>query len=283
MNVPSRPLLRYYGGKWKIADWVVSFFPEHRLYLEPFGGAASVLLKKKPARVEVYNDLSDEMVNLFRVLRDPELTRKLVELLHLTPYSRTETLACYDFVDDPVEQARRTVVLASTSHNPAKAFKRMKNGFRTSTSGYHRLPQDFIGVAENLFSIADRMKGVIIENRDAIDLIKQHDSTDALIYCDPPYVGELRSDNGNFYQHEMRSLEDHYRLAETLNSVKGMAIVSGYDCPEYDEMYTAKGWHKEGITTVTGAAMKGKSNRIEVLWLSPKVAALKRQQKLFPL
>ena len=90
---PTRPIIRYYGGKWKIADWVISFFPEHRCYVEAFGGAGSVLMKKKPARVEVYNDLSNEMVNLFRVLRDRDQAAELKRLLDLTPYSRAEWLS----------------------------------------------------------------------------------------------------------------------------------------------------------------------------------------------
>jgi DNA adenine methylase len=89
----DRPILKYYGGKFRLADWIISFFPEHLVYTECFGGAASVLLKKKPSKHEVYNDLNDEVVNLFRVVRDPETARKLRHMLKLTPYSRQSTWA----------------------------------------------------------------------------------------------------------------------------------------------------------------------------------------------
>src|SRR4051794_29878494 len=89
-TAPRRPLLRWHGGKWMLAKWIVSHFPEHRIYVEPYGGAASVLLRKDRAFSEVYNDLDDRLVNLFRILRDETKAARLIDLLRLTPWSRTE-------------------------------------------------------------------------------------------------------------------------------------------------------------------------------------------------
>jgi len=279
MIQPKRPVIRYYGGKWKLADWIISFFPKHRVYNECFGGAGSVLMKKQPARVEVYNDLSDEMVNLFTVLRCPSQSKELRRLLDLTPYARSEWEACYELSDDPIEQARRTVVLATMSHNPSKVMLRQTNGFMTSSSGYHILPQDFKNLTANLEMVTSRLKNVIIENKPAIDLILQHDRKDTLHYVDPPYLGSLRSDKRNLYQHEMYAAEDHNKMAKTLNQVKGYVVLSGYPSPEYNELF--QDWVSFSKQAVTGAAKVGKSTRTEVVYLNPKCAAALRQKSLF--
>jgi len=59
VTLPTRALLRYFGGKWAIAPWVLAHLPAHRIYVEPFGGAASILLRKPRSRIEVYNDLDE--------------------------------------------------------------------------------------------------------------------------------------------------------------------------------------------------------------------------------
>jgi hypothetical protein len=115
----TRPLLKYHGGKWLLAPWILSYMPEHKVYVEPFGGGGSVLLRKNRAHEEVYNDLDREIVNLFRVVRDNgnDLRRKL----ELTPYSREEFELSYEPTDDPIEKARRTVVRSFMGRNPASA------------------------------------------------------------------------------------------------------------------------------------------------------------------
>src|SRR5919204_6638148 len=79
---PTRPALRWFGGKWRLAGWIISHFPPHAAYCEPYGGAASVLLRKPPARLETWNDLHGRLVNFFQVLR--EQPDELVAALQLT-------------------------------------------------------------------------------------------------------------------------------------------------------------------------------------------------------
>jgi len=101
----TRPALKYYGGKWILADWIISFFPDHINYVEPCGGAASVLLRKSLSPLETYNDINGRVVNFFKVLRDqPEA---LVAKIKLTPWSRTEQRLARELSEDPIEDARR--------------------------------------------------------------------------------------------------------------------------------------------------------------------------------
>ena len=101
-------ILKYPGGKWRIAQWIISHFPPHKVYCEPFFGSGAVFFTKSPCRIETINDIDGDVVNLFRVCRDsPE---ELARVLELTPWSREEFLSCREKSADPVEQARRTVV-----------------------------------------------------------------------------------------------------------------------------------------------------------------------------
>ncbi len=111
---PTRPPLRFHGGKFRIRDWILSFFPPHEVFVEPFGGGASIILSKQPARFEVYNDLDSEVINFFRILR--EQRDELIEMIQLTPWSREEQQAAFEPVGDPLERARRLYVRAWQTH-----------------------------------------------------------------------------------------------------------------------------------------------------------------------
>jgi len=171
-----RPPLQYPGAKWSDARWVIRQFPDHRTYTEVFGGGASVLLRKRRAHNEVYNDKDGDVVNLFRVLRDPEKKRALKQALQNTPFARDEFERAYERSADPVERARRLLI---RSH--------MGVG-RTGTTGYST---GFRAVSNNrgstyarswqtlpraLDEVAERLRGVVIENRDAEEVLKAHEA-----------------------------------------------------------------------------------------------------------
>ncbi len=254
----STPVLRYYGGKWRLASWILSHFPPHRIYVEPFGGAASVLLRKPPAEIEVYHDLDGEVVNFFRVLR--EQPGALARAVALTPYARAEYLLAHDSTDDPVERARRFAVRAWQGIGGATV--QWRTGWRWRLDGrivaeWNRLP-DVVRVA------AERLKEVIIENLPAEAVIGRYDTPETLFYCDPPYLPATRSKwREKGYAHEMGEKE-HRALAELLGSVRGMVIISGYDHPLYDEWY--RGWRK----VCRAARTQNGSVSAECLWLSPR-------------
>jgi DNA adenine methylase len=250
-------VVRYHGGKWRIAPWIIEQMPPHRCYVEPFGGGGSVLMRKPRCYAEVYNDLNAEMVNLFRVIRDRG--RELREKLTLTPFARVDFMESYEPTEDAVEQARRTVArcfmgFGSNAHNRKTGFR--SNSNRSNTTPAH----DWRNYPDEVPAMIERLRGVVIENKDATEVIRQHDGAETLHYVDPPYVMTTRSDKASDYSHEMTD-DDHRALAETLHNVKGMVILSGYDCPLYSELY--KGWRRiERKALADGAAA-----RIEVLWL----------------
>jgi len=270
----DRPILKYYGGKFRIADWIISFFPEHRVYTETFGGAASILLKKKPSKYEIYNDLNDEVVNLFRVVRDPVTARKLRHQLKLTPYSRVEWLSCFDPSDDPVEQARRTLVKSLMSYSANT--ERKPTGFRIHTKNYHYLPQRWHEYSDHLKLFTQRLKDVAIDHRNAFDVMLDNDGPSTLHYVDPPYL--TRADMRHGYKHEMKTTIEHSNLLHNLKKLKGFVVLSGYGHELYfDEL---KEWGQYSMKTLTGASTPGKSHAQEIVFLNPQAIAAKRQLEL---
>lgn len=262
----SRPALRYFGGKFRLAPWVMSFFPAHRCYVEPFGGAAGVLIQKQRSYAEVYNDLDGEIVNFFQVLRDPQKRFELERQIRLTPYARDEFETAYEPTDDPVERARRTAVRAQMGFGSAGAVKGT-TGFRSDTlRAYGTAQHLWAEYPDCLASIGERFAAVLIENRPAIEVMQQHDHRDTLHFVDPPYVHatrQMRAKGG--YRHEM-SDEDHEDLLATLLELEGMVVVSGYDTDLYND--TLRGWARRS-TQAPASAGRGTVLRTEVLWINP--------------
>jgi DNA adenine methylase len=257
----------WYGGKFSHLDWLLPHLPPCHHYCEPFAGSAAILLNRKPAPVETYNDLDGEVVNFFRVLRSDK--DRLVQAIGLTPFSREEfASACTIDSDlDPLERARRFYVRARqvrTGLAQTASLGRWANCKDTSRSGMSGVISRWLGGIEVLPLIAERLLRVQIENRPAIDVIKLYDSARTLFYCDPPYVHDTRGDD-KAYGYEM-SDKDHRELAELLASVRGMVAISNYDCALMDRLYKAPKWRKIKAPTRTIHSTKG--SRTECLWLN---------------
>lgn len=262
-QAPTRPLVRYHGGKWKLAPWIISHFPSHRVYVETHGGGGSVLLRKAPCYAEVYNDLDGEVVNLFRVARDNG--SELLAAVELTPYSRNEFEESYDSADSPVEQARRTLLRSAAGFSTTSANgNQWRTGIRSNVTRSGTTPAgDWRRFPDALHKVIDRLRGVVIENLDACEVMKKYDSPETLFYCDPPYVLESRSSRwaGHAYRHEMTD-KDHSKFAEQLAGLRGAVIVSGYHSALYDELF--KGWRR----VEREAHADGARKRTEVLWMN---------------
>lgn len=252
-----RPALRYHGGKWLLADWLISLFPRHRVYVEPYGGAMSVLLSKPRSYAEIYNEKDGEIVNVFKMLRErgPELQR----LLQLTPFARSEFVESYADSGEPLESARKTIIKSFMGFG-SDAIKN-KSGFRANPHRSGTTPAgDWANYGDSLSLLTERLRGVVIEQREAIDVILQHDSIDTFYYVDPPYVHSTRSSSKpKQYRFEMTD-DEHRKLADILKNVKGKVLVSGYQCDLYEHLYN--GWYRhEKVALADGA-----SPRLEVAW-----------------
>lgn len=270
-TAPDRPLLRYFGGKWRLAPWIISHFPAHRIYVEPFGGAASVLLRKERSYSEVVNDLDGEIVHLFRVLQDRAQCDELHRRLRFTLFARDEFELAYQATEDPVERARRLLVRAWMGYGSQAVFGK-STAFRTNVTNQSNPAGDWMKLVDTLPQIVERLRGVTVEHRPAVDVIAGHDTAETLFYVDPPYPHGTRSRTDKRYRHEM-SDDDHRALAAVLHSVAGMVVLSGYACSLYDqELYPdwtrfTKRHHAEGAR-----------KRVEVLWLNDAAARYVGQQ-----
>jgi DNA adenine methylase len=278
----TRPALRYHGGKFRLAQWVLGFFPPHKAYVEPFGGAASVLLQKPRAPAECYNDLDGRIVDFFRVLRDPVMSEDLRNRAENTAYARAELEWSFQEPTDMVDAAHRLVVRSFMGHGSDSASRTSRTGFRTRLTDGRGLPSaEWATWPGSIAAFRDRLKGVLLENDDAIKVIERMDSPTTLIYCDPPYLTSTRSSmvdrrgKSNGYRHEMTDA-DHALLATALHQVKGMVVLSGYPSPLYEKLYA--GWERHQRSHV---ADRGKM-RTEVVWLNPACSlALHSRHGLF--
>lgn len=251
-------ILRYHGGKVRLASRIASLLPpHHEVYVEPFAGGAAVLLAKPRARFEVYNDLDGEMVNLFQVIRDHR--DDLCERVALTPFARAEHVEAYRATDDAIERARRTLIRSHMGFGTNGIHK--STGFRAKGLRAGALPvHGWAGVPEAVRLTAERMRGVVIENRPALQVMAMHDNPDAVFYVDPPYLPETR-ERACRYTHEM-SWDDHAELLGVLLGLKGRVVLSGYSSHLYDK--TLAGWRRIEIK----AKADGAKDRTEVLWLN---------------
>ncbi|ENU24231.1 hypothetical protein F993_01547 [Acinetobacter proteolyticus] len=268
MSSLKHPLIRYHGGKFRIADWIISYFPRHKTYVEPFGGGGSVLLCKEPSQIEVYNDLDGEVVNLFRVLRNTEHRLQLEKQLYLTPFARAEFHLAYEDTNCPVEQARRMIVRAQMGFGSAGATKG-STGFRMAGGRQKNYEiQLWDQYPNRLAEYAQRLKRVLIENQEAAKIISLYDNEDTLFFVDPPYVRSTRTANVVAYRYEM-SDGDHIELLDQLNQVKGKVLITGYE----HEIYNEKLSHWKKLTKRVQASGKmGGVSRQECLWINPRAS-----------
>lgn len=258
----------YFGSKNKIAIKLSTDLPPHNCWVEAFCGSAALTFRKKPAQIEVINDIDNEIVNLFEQLRNNN--EALCEKIELTPYAEQELINARIKTEglDNLERARRFLVQSMMAINGI--FGEERGGFSYSDSysrnGHDARVNRWNNLPERLTQVVTRLKGIRIENRDARMLLKKYINRPAtLVYLDPPYLG----DRTNGYVEDANDENFHKELLKISNKAKCMIFISGYENTLYNLMLTEKrGWTKKTIETTTKDS-KGRSHeRTEVVWMN---------------
>jgi DNA adenine methylase len=225
----------WYGSKAMSLPYILAVLPETEIYCEPFGGAAVVLLNKKPSKLEIFNDICSDIVCFFRVLR--ERPNQLIWRLWFTPYSRKTFLEALsklerrEFADD-IDHAWAFYVVTSQSFRAriGKTWRIRLHHFR-----WHGLTVETHSRLDTLIVVSQRLRDVLIENQDAFQLIPRVDSPDTVFYVDPPWAPDALSSSPGHYS-GFTAL-DHDRLADLLHSLKGKVVYSGRRSPTTDKLY----------------------------------------------
>lgn len=278
MRILTQPL-KWPGGKFYMAPKIVARMPRHLHYVEPYAGGLAVLLARDPDEPrlwldgqkgvsEVANDINGRLVGFWRVLQCPakfERFRRKVEAIpmarsewedgHAGPYADAIEDAVAFFVD--CRQSRAGMMRDFTSITRSRVRRQMNGNV-----------SEWLGAVDGLPDVHARMRRVLVENMDAVSLVKREDTPHTLHYCDPPYLtgeGEARK-TANLYHHE-KSRQQHAEMLDTLCQVQGKVMLSGYMSTLYVEML--KGWRLEQFDLPNNlAGGKSKGREVECLWMN---------------
>lgn len=229
--------ISYYGGKQRLAKTIVDLLPEHKTYVEPFFGGGAVFWAKEPSAHEVINDLNDQLITFYRVLK--YRFEEFSDILDETFYSRAQhTHAKQIYRDNSIEDdvLKAWAVFVQTNGSFANKIGGGHGYDRagSTTRSYNRKIAAIQGTEE----YKKRLANVNIECQDALKVIQAYDSETTLFYCDPPYI---ESDCGHYAGYT----PEHYaKLLTRLSTIKGKFILSSYPDPILDSFVRRLGWHQ---------------------------------------
>ena len=226
---------KWVGGKSRLRKQIISLLPTHTCYVEPFAGAAWVLFGKPYSDVEVLNDIDQELVTFFRVVKEKpeELIQSFEwELVSRAEFERLASLEPNTLTD--IQRAHRFYYLIMAGWGGELKYPRFQTSISDGGHG-NRLIGALKTLKERIAPVHERLKTVIIENLDWQGCIERYDRATAVMYIDPPYP-----DNGVNYAHNMRGWKEHQELAERLHKTECKWILSSYDILQIRELYTDK-------------------------------------------
>ena len=260
MNSP----IRYFGSKGTMYNNIIKHFPtkEYEGYIEPFGGTFVVGLKKEPSKIEIYNDLEQNVYSLYKVISDKELFNKFKEKCDLSIYSEDLRRDYKDKLKqddiDIVDRAFYFFYVNRTSHNGI-------GGFSTNSTvrrGMSKAVSDFLSCIDRLPELHERLSRVIVSNTDGVELIKKYNDPKYFIYCDPPYHQSTRT--GARYKVDMDNKQQEDFINTVINS-KSKILISGYDCEPYNKLIE-NGFTKTSFEVKTIDGNFNPKTKIEYLW-----------------
>jgi DNA adenine methylase len=261
-----RTVFRWIGSKWRIMPQLVPLISDHRCYVSVFGGAASDIARKPRSRLEVYNDLNADLFNVFSVLRQEPLRKKLCVQLRYSPPSRRHFNDCLSLLHStngkPFERAFAFLYATAYSYGGKDPGVATPGAFCPKNVSPSRRWE---AVAEHMEAVGRRFFNVLLENRPWQEVLDRYDAADVLFYIDPPYVPSTRV-SPNIYRHDMETGE-HVELASRLLSLKAKVMLSGYHNPIYAPFLAD--WRTAEIETYCSIALaKKKPRRTEVVWMN---------------
>lgn len=213
------------GGKTRLAKEILPYFPNHTCYTEPFAGGLGMLLSKEKSRCEVINDISNDLVTLYRVIQNhPDELAKQFEY-QITSRKQFDDLKTQttDTLTD-IQKAARYLYLQKLCFGGSVESK----NFGTATTHKSRLNTDTL--QDNISKLHDRLKQVFIENLDWKNIIEKYDRPHTLFYCDPPYF-QSASYGVPF------EWQEYEKLAAYMNSIKGAMLISINDHPDIRRLF----------------------------------------------
>ncbi len=254
-NNAYQAVLKYPGSKWRLANWIISHFPPHKNYIEPFFGSGAVLFNKALVHNEIANDIDGNVVNLFKVIR--EHGDELAALVEMTPYARSEFETSLRASDCHIEQARKFL----TRTWQAFGSKTNSASWANTRSGEVFRPRYWSKLPDRILDVVQRLKTVQFENCCALELIERCNHPDTLLYLDPPYLSATRSTK--CYENEFDKESGHKELLQLAKKHKGYIVISTYD----NELYSGEleGWGKSFARVATHNG----GSRVETIYISP--------------
>ena len=208
------------GGKKLLRKEIIGNFPDKvERYVEVFGGAGWVLFGKEPSKLEVFNDINGELINMYRCIKyHPTAVQQELEFMFM---SREQF---FDYRDKNLKGM-------TDIQRAARYFYIIKASFGGDKTSFGTSRKNIVNATDYLSEVAERLKNVVIENKDFLGLIKTYDRPNALFYCDPPYYGTEKYYNTGF------SEEQHIQLRDILTQIKGKFILSYNDCEFIRDLY----------------------------------------------